>query len=133
MKSESRLNKSCGALCILSALAISSLTPAMAQPGTSASGAATTSGVITGSATAASTTKAADRTLSKAVRAAMQKERGLDTTGVAIRAHEGEVTLKGSMPNADQIATAQRIAQSVPGVVSVTNKLVVAPHGGLGR
>jgi hyperosmotically inducible periplasmic protein len=75
--------------------------------------------------------KSADRALAKAVRRALAKTQGFDTSGVFVRARGGAVTLSGSVRNGEQIQQAESVAKSVKGVTSVTNKLALF-HGGNG-
>ncbi|MFM0502461.1 BON domain-containing protein [Paraburkholderia caffeinilytica] len=77
--------------------------------------------------------RAADKQLARAVRAALASTRGIDVSGIAVRASGGAVVLKGSVPDAAQIDKAGDVAKGVTGVTSVTNKLVGAPHQGQGR
>jgi osmotically-inducible protein OsmY len=54
--------------------------------------------------------------------------KGVDTAKVTIESTDaGMVTLKGSVPRADQKAQAEKLAKQVPGVTSVQNELTVAP------
>jgi len=69
--------------------------------------------------------RAADRALQKSVRRALAKTRGLDVLNIDVRAHDGAVVLEGSVPDQSQIDVATRAAQSVPGVASVRNALVI--------
>jgi hyperosmotically inducible periplasmic protein len=84
-----------------------------------------------GSPSGATSSKQADRDLAKAVRRALGKTQGFDVSGVFVRARSGAVTLSGTVRSGDQIAVAGQVAQSVPGVKSVSNKLGIF-HGGNG-
>lgn len=75
--------------------------------------------------------KSADRALAKAVRRALGKTPGFDSSGVFVRARSGVVTLSGSVRSGDQIPVAGDVARSVKGVTSVNNKLGLF-HGGNG-
>ncbi|BAN26691.1 BON domain-containing protein [Caballeronia insecticola] len=75
--------------------------------------------------------KSADRALQKAVRRALGKAPGFDSSGVFVRARSGAVTLSGSVRSGDQIQVAENVTRSVKGVNSVTNKLSLF-HGGNG-
>ncbi|MDR5823859.1 BON domain-containing protein [Caballeronia sp. LZ043] len=75
--------------------------------------------------------KGADRALAKAVRRALGKTPGFDSSGVFVRARSGVVTLSGSVRSGDQIPVAGDVARSVKGVTSVNNKLGLF-HGGNG-
>jgi hyperosmotically inducible protein len=79
----------------------------------------------------AQSSKQADRALAKAVRRAFSKAQGFDASGVFVKARGGAVTLSGSVKDGSQIAQAEQIARSVPGVTSVSNKLTLF-HGGNG-
>jgi hyperosmotically inducible protein len=77
--------------------------------------------------------RTADKQLARAVRAALASTRGIDVSGIAVRASGGSVVLRGSVPDASQIDKAADVAKGVTGVTSVTNKLLGAPHQGPGR
>jgi hyperosmotically inducible periplasmic protein len=77
------------------------------------------------SANTAQTAKAADRALQKQVRRALARTKGLDITNVTVRARGGLVTLQGSVPDAQQVDLAGRVANGVDGVTSVKNGLRV--------
>lgn len=94
---------------------------------------ATSSSTVPQANTSTAATRAADKQLAKAVRSILVKTRGLDASGIQVRARGGSVVLKGSVSNAAQIDKAGDVAKTVPGVVSVTNKLIAAPHEGQGR
>ncbi|MDR5837304.1 BON domain-containing protein [Caballeronia sp. LZ034LL] len=81
--------------------------------------------------TNATNQKSADRALAKAVRRALGKTPGFDSSGVFVRARSGVVTLSGSVRSGDQIPVAADVARSVKGVTSVNNKLGLF-HGGNG-
>ncbi|WP_017772931.1 BON domain-containing protein [Paraburkholderia kururiensis] len=68
-------------------------------------------------------TKKADRKLGYTVRKALSKAQGVDVSNITVRSRGGAVTLTGSVPDESQIAKAEEVAKSVPGVTSVTNKL----------
>ncbi|REG49083.1 BON domain-containing protein [Paraburkholderia sp. BL6669N2] len=67
--------------------------------------------------------RAANRALSKKVRAALTSTRGLDVSNVTVLARKGAVTLAGTVPDDQQIALAENAAQGVEGVASVKNNL----------
>jgi hyperosmotically inducible periplasmic protein len=73
--------------------------------------------------------RAADRNLARAVRKAIEHTRGLDATRIAIVARNGNVTLTGSVPQAQQVDMAVQSAQAVPGVSAVVNRLEVGEVG----
>ncbi len=72
-----------------------------------------------------------DRSLSTAVRQALDKAPGFNVSGVFVRARDGAVILTGTVHSADQIRQAEQIARTVPGVLVVVNKLTLW-HGGNG-
>jgi len=73
--------------------------------------------------------RAADRSLARAVRKAIEHTKGLDATRIAIVARNGNVTLTGSVPEAPQVDLAVQSAKAVPGVTAVANKLEVGEVG----
>ncbi|QTD94582.1 BON domain-containing protein [Burkholderia anthina] len=104
-----------GAFALLSFIGVG----ANAQPGESA---------VSSGATPASSAKqmrAADRALQKSLRHALAKTKGLDVINMTVRARGGDVVLEGSVPAQSQIEQATRVAQSVPGVNSVKNALII--------
>jgi hyperosmotically inducible periplasmic protein len=76
-----------------------------------------------------SATRAANRQLQKEVRRALAHTKGLNASGIAVRARDGAVTLQGWVPEQSQLQLALRTAQGVPGVVSVNNQLTIRPVG----
>jgi hyperosmotically inducible periplasmic protein len=74
--------------------------------------------------------KAMDRKLAHAVRAALTKTKGLSTSDIRVLARSGDVTLAGSMTDADQIDRAGAVVASVPNVKSVHNRLTIRTPGG---
>jgi hyperosmotically inducible protein len=72
-----------------------------------------------------------DRALAKAVRRALAKGQGVDVSNIFVRARNGAVTLSGTVGDNGQINQAERIARTVPGVTSVSNRLSLF-HGGNG-
>jgi hyperosmotically inducible protein len=50
---------------------------------------------------------------------------GVDGSKLKVRAYNGVVTLRGSVPGADQVQTASATAATVPGVKAVKNRLNV--------
>ncbi len=67
--------------------------------------------------------------LTRAVQHALAKTKGLNSTHIAVRAHNGAVSLSGTVPEAGQIDQAGTVAQGVPGVSSVKNLLSVHEEG----
>jgi hyperosmotically inducible periplasmic protein len=73
---------------------------------------------------------AANRALSRKVRATLAKDKNLDITDVTVRARDGAVTLQGTVPDQSQTDRAAEVAKGVDGVTSVKNALSVrAPRG----
>jgi hyperosmotically inducible periplasmic protein len=72
-----------------------------------------------------------DRALAKAVRRALARGQGVNVSNVFVRARGGAVTLSGTVSDNGQINQAERIARTVPGVTSVSNRLSLF-HGGNG-
>lgn len=70
-----------------------------------------------------------NRQLEYAVSRSLSRTSGLDATGIAVRAHDGRVTLQGRVPDQSQAALALRTAQRVQGVRSVQSQLVVRASG----
>ena len=68
-------------------------------------------------------TRKADRKLSSDVRRALSKTKEITVTNIFVRARGGAITLTGSVPDNAQIDRATQVANGVPGVTSVTNKL----------
>jgi hyperosmotically inducible periplasmic protein len=73
--------------------------------------------------------RAANRALSRRVRAALAKDKNIDVANVTVRAKEGAVTLQGTVPDSSQIDRATGVAQRVTGVTSLKNALTVRPAG----
>jgi osmotically-inducible protein OsmY len=71
----------------------------------------------------------ADSRLATAVRQALAQAPGFNVAGVFVSAHDGAVFLTGTVHTGDEILQANRIAQTVPGVLVVSNKLTLW-HGG---
>jgi osmotically-inducible protein OsmY len=72
----------------------------------------------------------ANRKLAKQVRAALTKAKpALPMTNITVIAKGGVVSLTGSVPSQDQSAQATTVAQGVPGVSSVNNKLSIKQPG----
>ncbi|WP_408405019.1 BON domain-containing protein [Paraburkholderia sediminicola] len=94
---------------------------AYAQP-ESSTPTATVDSAVSAKASQKSTRKA-DRKLSSDVRRALSKTKEITVTNIFVRARSGAVTLTGSVPDNAQIDRAAQVANSVPGVTSVTNKL----------
>jgi hyperosmotically inducible periplasmic protein len=67
----------------------------------------------------------ADRALKMSIYKALAKHTEIDAGNISIVAKNGLVTLDGTVTDADQIAEVERVVGSSPGVLAVTNKLMV--------
>jgi hyperosmotically inducible periplasmic protein len=106
-------------LCLLSLSALIGASishGAIAQPGASASQASVT-------AAAPKSSRAENRALAKRVLKALARTRGLDSTGLFVKAVDGNVTLTGAVPDASQIPLAVETTQRVDGVTSVRQSI----------
>jgi osmotically-inducible protein OsmY len=105
---------------------------AWAQPGASeASAASNSTAVAVSGGMTAKDTRAANRALRRKVYAAIVKHREITAGDISVVAKGGAVTLNGTVVDASQIDKVAEIAQGVPGVTSVTNRLSVKkPFGG---
>jgi osmotically-inducible protein OsmY len=81
------------------------------------------------SAPTAKQVKQANRALSRKVRGALAKTKGLSVANITVRARGGDVTLAGSVPEQAQIDIATQAAQGVAGVTSVKNALTIRAEG----
>lgn len=84
------------------------------------------------SASSAASTKeirAANRQLRKAVLRTLSRTKGLNVDRVVVVAKSGSILLEGYVPESSQIDLATSAAQSVPGVTTVTNRLIVRAVG----
>ncbi|CAD6561444.1 hypothetical protein LMG27952_07460 [Paraburkholderia hiiakae] len=73
-----------------------------------------------------------DSALVRDVRRAFTRTTGLNFANIHVTAHEGVVSLTGSVPHHSQIARAGDAAGSVRGVTSVSNHLTVRTARGSG-
>ncbi|TKC90039.1 BON domain-containing protein [Trinickia terrae] len=73
--------------------------------------------------------KAANRALSRKVRAALAKDKNINVSNITVRAKGGAVTLQGTVPEQSQIDRATAVANGVAGVTSVSNALIMRPTG----
>ena len=118
MKPTSALPLAIGAVLIaLSINARAQGEAAASAPFASASGASGASAPATG--------KKADRALRRKVYAAVAKRKEINAGNISVTAKKGAVALNGTVPDANQSSMVEEIAKGVPGVTSVTNKLVV--------
>jgi osmotically-inducible protein OsmY len=62
--------------------------------------------------------------LQNAVTAALERSDGLETT-LGVSAHEGTVTLAGSVDDENDVVAAQGIAEQVPGVAEVAVEITL--------
>jgi hyperosmotically inducible periplasmic protein len=116
-------------LAVGAALVATSLT-AWSQTSEPASAPATSAMMASGSA-APATGRKANRALRRQVYSAIVKHKEISAGNISVVAKDGAVTLSGTVTNASQVGTVAEIAKSVPGVISVTNKLTVEqPFGG---
>lgn len=79
----------------------------------------------------ASTGKAVpnDRQLARDVRKALSKAPNFNVSNVFVKAHDGAVSLTGSVGDGPQIEEATEVAKGVPGVTSVQNHLTIYTRG----
>jgi hyperosmotically inducible periplasmic protein len=94
-------------------------------------GTTTDAGAVSAAPTAKVAATSSDKALAKAVRRALSRAQGVNVSNLFVRARGGAVTLSGSVTDSAQIAQAEQVAKSVPGVNSVSNKLGLF-HGGNG-
>jgi hyperosmotically inducible protein len=81
--------------------------------------------------TTAKATRQANRALRRKVYAAIVKHKEIDAGNISAIAKDGAVTLDGTVADAAQTDKVTEIAKGVPGVMSVTNRLIVKkPFGG---
>jgi hyperosmotically inducible protein len=71
--------------------------------------------------------RTASRQLQKKVRYVLVRTKGLNASGISVRAYDGAVTLQGWVPEQSQAALAAQTVQGVPGVTSVKSELIVRP------
>ncbi|MGA7776238.1 MAG: BON domain-containing protein [Paraburkholderia sp.] len=70
-----------------------------------------------------------DRQLARDVRKALSKTPNFVVSNVYVKAHDGAVTLTGSVGEGAQIEQATEVAKGVPGVTSVRNHLTHYTRG----
>src|ERR1700742_1285647 len=73
--------------------------------------------------------RADNRALSKAVRRALTKTKGLDTSSITVLSRGGKVTFDGTVPDNSQIQRAVDAATATPGVTAVDNRLTMREMG----
>jgi osmotically-inducible protein OsmY len=97
---------------------------AASAPGASAMAASGSAAPATG--------RKANRALRRQVYSAIVKHKEISAGDISVIAKDGAVTLNGTVTDASQVGKVAEIAQGVPGVTSVTNKLIVEkPLGGM--
>lgn len=75
------------------------------------------------------TPRAANRKLVKRVSEVLDRTKGLDSSRIMVTAHDGIVTLSGSIPDSSQAMLAASSAQTVDGVQAVRNQLRITTQG----
>jgi osmotically-inducible protein OsmY len=104
---------------------------AWSQTSDTASASGTSAMAASGSAAPAPGRKA-NRALRRQVYNAIAKHKEISAGDISVIAKDGAVTLNGTVTDASQVGKVAEIAQGVPGVTSVTNKLTVQkPFGGM--
>jgi hyperosmotically inducible periplasmic protein len=68
---------------------------------------------------------AGDTAIAARVKAALLAEKNVKSADVSVDTFQGRVILRGTVPDAEQIALAGQVARAVGGVKSVDNRLVV--------
>ncbi|KVG31096.1 BON domain-containing protein [Burkholderia diffusa] len=86
---------------------------------------AAASAVVTSGPTNAKAVRQANRALRRKVYAAFGKHKEIDAGNISVVAKNGAITLSGTVAEASQIDTAGQLARGVPGVTSVTNKIML--------
>lgn len=106
---------------------------AAASLSASAQSAASAPSATTATASSAATPATPTNTkLRRAVYTAIAKHKEIHGGSIGVTAKNGVVTLNGSVTDAAQVEKVAEIAKGVPGVTSVTNKLIVQkPLGGM--
>jgi osmotically-inducible protein OsmY len=66
-----------------------------------------------------------DATITARVKAALVAEKNVRSTDIDVDTFQGKVILRGTVPDAEQIALAAEIARKVDGVKTVDNRLAV--------
>ncbi|PCE34192.1 BON domain-containing protein [Burkholderia ubonensis] len=116
----------------IAALILAASGNAWSQPGQTASaptGMPAASAVE--SAAAPVSARKANRALRRQVYAAIAKHKKISAGNISIVVRGGAVTLNGTVTDASQVNEVAEIVKGVPGVTSVTNKLIVQkPFGG---
>jgi osmotically-inducible protein OsmY len=71
--------------------------------------------------------KATDAALFRSVQRRLLDDEELDEVAVAVQVTKGVVTLLGTVPDEDDRARAEEVTRETPGVVTVENRIEVAP------
>lgn len=72
---------------------------------------------------------ASNKALGKAVRKALAKTKGINSSTIHVLARNGAVTLAGTVPDSAQVGKATEVAKTVDGVTSVKNALSIREVG----
>ena len=120
MKVVNTLKLALGALIV--ALASGNVWP---QPGAASGPSAASTTAVSDGAASSGSSKKSNRTLRRAVYAAIAKDKSIDAGSIGVSAKNGDVTLTGTVDETAQIDKAAALAKGVPGVDSVQNKLTV--------
>jgi osmotically-inducible protein OsmY len=83
--------------------------------------------LVAGSPFLADAGKAEDATITTKVKTKLTTDRAKNLVSVNVDTKDGVVHLKGTVPNEQAKAEAERLAKDTDGVVSVTNDLKVSP------
>ncbi|WP_431823810.1 BON domain-containing protein [Burkholderia sp. F1] len=116
----------------IAALIVAASGNAWSQPGQAASAPAGMPAASAAERPAAPvSTRKANHALRRQVYAAIGKHKEISAGNISIVARGGAVTLNGTVTDASQVNAVAEIVKGVPGVTSVTNKLIVQkPFGG---
>ena len=116
----------------IATLILAASSNAWSQPGQTASApAGAPAAPAAQSAAAPFNARKADRALRRQVYAAIGQHTRISAGNISVVASGGAVTLNGTVTDASQVNEVAEIAKRVPGVTSVTNKLIVQkPFGG---
>jgi len=109
---------------VLVVLLISSLSGTLgvfAQPASSSS--SSTAGAV--ASTTNGNSRAENRALARLVKRTLRKSSALTTANITVRAKAGIVTLLGTVPTDEEVSQAANLAETVPGVTSVNDRLTV--------
>jgi len=122
------MNKIKGLGVSVGALVVAFSMNAWAQNGAASGAPASAAGasaMVASAAAAPETGRKANRALRRKVYAAISQHKEISAGDISVIARDGAVTLNGTVTDASQIDKVAQITKAVPGVTSVTNKLVV--------